>query len=202
MTGLPRPHEQFVMLQERGRTLYHDQRHHEARAAWQEALRVVAQDNNSNISVLEQQKTRSNLVACLLKLGLAMEAVQEAHRCIELDATWVKAHMRLAEAHKKAGNARGMQIALETVQTLDPAYPGLELFMAGQNNNNNEVQRRVLTRENKIKRFSQSLPWYCLALIVVLVIAIGMGGEQNFPENKYRRPRRMWCGKQKVWITT
>ena len=138
--------EHFLALQERGRTFYKFQRYSDARQVWTEALSEAKREEeefaNRVIPIQEQQKTSSNLVACLLKLGLAQDAVQEAHRCIALDATWPKAHWRLAEAHRQNGNHTATRVALETVRQLDPNYPGLQELVAQINNNINNEEKK------------------------------------------------------------
>ena len=97
-------------------------------------------------SRLDRQILLSNMVACRLKLGGAPQAeaaVANAQKCISIDSTWAKGHMRLAEAHLGLGksttnsekriesSSRACE-ALQKVIDLDPT---------------NQTARNMLTKE-------------------------------------------------------
>lgn len=114
----------FLDLQQQGRDLYKEKNFDEALRVWEQALELVAAatntDGTSLPSILEQQKIRSNMVACLLQMEQADRAVQEARNCIAMNDTWIKGHIRLAKAHRQKCDFQEALNAIDTAILQDP----------------------------------------------------------------------------------
>ena len=81
---------------------------------------------------VDQQLLLSNAVACHLQLEDARTAVIDAQRCIALNPSWSKGHVRLASAYSMLGQSNDACNSLQTALRCDPG---------------NRVARQMLVQE-------------------------------------------------------
>jgi tetratricopeptide (TPR) repeat protein len=126
--GTPEAIAEFRRLQEHGQVFYEEERFDAALQVWQQATELASaagwtcteKYESSVPTILEQQKIRGSIATCLLKMGQADKAGEEARRCIAMDDTWIKGHVRLAEALRQKGDVLEAMHAIDVAIHMEP----------------------------------------------------------------------------------
>jgi len=132
----------WVGHKERGKRRYEEGKYELALESFRAALSSPEYNNNNGGGCppprLERQLLLSNVVACRLKIGgpaQARAAVEDAKRCVELNPSWSKGHVRLASAYLALGEPGHSNEACNCLQTALRYDPG------------NSAARSMLVRE-------------------------------------------------------
>lgn len=116
----------WIALKEQGKHHYENARYEEALQSYRAALATASSTTTTTIvpNDQEQQLLLSNIVACRLQIGgsaQASAAVWDAKRCIELNPSYAKGHVRLASAYIALGGHSNQACnSLQTALRLDP----------------------------------------------------------------------------------
>merc|ERR1711862_851508 len=150
-------------LKEKGTSYYENQMYEEALESYRLSLayynnsseqKQQGQYKNDMVTTnLEKQRLLSNIVACRLKLGTRAQAevaLIDAERCVLLNESWPKGHVRLASVYIKLNRSNDAYNSLQLALALDPSNQIARNMLTSQlrrdrdgynnsNNNNNDV---------------------------------------------------------------
>ncbi|XP_002980175.2 tetratricopeptide repeat protein 1 [Selaginella moellendorffii] len=116
--------ERDVSLAERakaeGNAAYAQGMYRDALAAYQGALELLADNNNTNAKEICSM-CLCNRAMCYLQIDEYEEAVHESSKAIELNPAYIKAFLRRAQAHEKVDKLEDSLADMKKVLELDPA---------------------------------------------------------------------------------